>query len=420
VQGSEGGWDAGSANEEAVISSLQQLQLQYVPAGGNKYLAQQSKQSNLVCTGLAQGQGLSLLHLPALQSLMQLLAGLALPLADLAVHLRSIVLPVLPWLGSTASSTGSTGSTSDGQPLPETCADLAHTAAAAAGEIVELCSMLPAVPGCLSAAAIAKEARAAAEHAAAVRHANEWGSSAAASPETFGSRVQQQQQQRQGLELDPADQQLLDDLAVLLLPAASRQQGSKSRDQHGISSRSSSSGGGAGCGASTAGGGISSPQGKAGSGGVQQQQQGALLLQKLTRRWRVLWFKRCVLEHQLSFVSRCSAEQTKLVSGLVQRVAAAAADAADAFEADAGLQELRDDAMQLCRQLLRALLLVEQQGSSGSAVRALVGVLQQHQETVEALPEVRWASAKDLSLCFRKVLLGDVDSSCMIRAVCLL
>jgi hypothetical protein len=199
---------------------------------------------------------------------------------------------------------------------------------------------------------------------------------------------QQQQQQQQGLGLNPADQQLLDDLAMLLLPAASRQHGSKRRDQHNASSSSSSRSRSSG-----SGGTGGSPQHKASSGDAhyqqqQQQQQGAVLLQRLTQRWRVLWFKRCVLEHQLSFVARCSAEQTKLVSSLVQRAAAASADAAEEFDAAGGLQQRREDAGQLARQLLRALLLVEQQGGSGSAVRALAGVLQQHREALADLPQV--------------------------------
>jgi hypothetical protein len=135
-----------------------------------------------------------------------------------------------------------------------------------------------------------------------------------------------------------------------------------------------------------------SPQRKASSSNAaqqQQQQQGEALLQQLTQRWRVLWFKRCVLEHQLSFVARCSAEQTKLVSGLVQRVAAAAAAAAEEFDIAGDMQQRQDEAEQLAGQLLRALLLLEQQGASGSALRAVAGVVQQHRDAVEDLPQVR-------------------------------
>jgi hypothetical protein len=133
-----------------------------------------------------------------------------------------------------------------------------------------------------------------------------------------------------------------------------------------------------------------SPQRKASSSNAaqQQQQQGEALLQQLTQRWRVLWFKRCVLEHQLSFVARCSAEQTKLVSGLVQRVAAAAAAAAEEFDIAGNMQQRQDDAEQLAGQLLRALLLLEQQGASGSVLRPLAGVLLQHRDAVEDLPQV--------------------------------
>uniref|UniRef100_A0A383V972 Uncharacterized protein n=1 Tax=Tetradesmus obliquus TaxID=3088 RepID=A0A383V972_TETOB len=396
MPGSRGSWDDGAEAEAGVMSSLQQLQLQYVPAGGNKYLA---KHTSL--PSLAQGQGLSLLHLPALQSLMQLLASLALPLAELAVQLRSIVLPVLPWLGSTTGSVGHV--------LPETYADLAHAAAAAAGELVELCSVLPAVPGCLSAAATAAAGTAAAARAAAAQHASQWGSSSSsrladtesAEVVSYGSgtrcskQQQQQQQQQPDLELDPADEQLLHDLAALLLPPASRQQGSKSKDHRSSSSSSRRSGGG-GTGAMY--GTDASPQRNRSSAEVnqQQQQQGAMLMQQLTQRWRVLWFKRCVLEHQLGFVARCSAEQTKLVSGLVQRAAAAAADAAEEFEAEGELQQRREDAVQLARQLLRGLLLldqhsfVHQQGGagSGSALRALAGLLRQQRDVVEDLPQL--------------------------------
>jgi hypothetical protein len=199
-------------------------------------------------------------------------------------------------------------------------------------------------------------------------------------------------QQAADLELDPADQQLLDGLAALLLPAASWQHSSsiRSRDQHHSSIRSRSEGG---AGSGSVSGAGASLQRKASSSNASQQQQqqqqlGKALLQQLTQRWRLLWFKRCVLDHQLSFVARCSAEQTKLVSGLVQRTAAAAAAAAVEFESAGDLQQRRDEAEQLAGQLLRALLLLEQQGGSGSALRALAGVLMQHRDALEDLRQV--------------------------------
>ncbi|WIA20650.1 hypothetical protein OEZ85_005028 [Tetradesmus obliquus] len=85
-----------------------------------------------------------------------------------------------------------------------------------------------------------------------------------------------------------------------------------------------------------------------------------------------------------------NAEQTKLVSGPVQRAAAAAADAAEEFEAEGELQQRREDAVQLARQLLRGLLLLDQQGGagSGSALRALAGLLRQQRDVVEDLPQL--------------------------------
>jgi hypothetical protein len=198
----------------------------------------------------------------------------------------STILPALPWIQ--ASQLGSA--------LPSSCAQLAQQAAAAAVELSQLCALLPAVQGTLSAPA-----------AAAAQQARARLGEAAAEAAAWGAPAQQEQQQpvtavEAAIVLQPEDQALLEEVAGLLLHSG----GSKLSSQH----------------KGLAGAKAHAAAGKpAAAGGA----QAAVL--RLQQRLHVLSLKQGVLNDQLAFLAKCSAAQAKLMTRLATGVLQALTEA---------------------------------------------------------------------------------------------
>eukprot|EP00775_Hariotina_reticulata_P007621 gene7621-7823_t len=254
----------------------------YTAAGGNSYL---TSGSTLTLPGICQGQSVAALHLPRLHQLLLQLCQLAQPLADVAVQLRTLILPALPWLMTSSSSADAASHQQQNQQqealchvLPASCESLARKAAAAASELVQDLSraLAAASSGCSRSQAAAGTSSAKGTKSAPV----------------------------------PVDH------------------GGKRCVSEGVA--------------------------------LQQQESAALLL-RVQQRWQLLWFKNQVLQDQCGSLASCTAEQAKLVGGLVHRVTEALSEAADAADNCHSVKQRRDAALQLLLQLQRAALLMRQQ-----------------------------------------------------------
>jgi hypothetical protein len=155
-------------------------------------------------------------------------------------------------------------------------------------QLSQLCALLPAVQGTLSAPA-----------AAAAQQARAGLAEAAAKAATWGAPAQQQQQQPVIADiaavLQPEDQALLEEVAGLLLNPG----GSKLSSQH----------------KGLAGAKVHAAAGRLAAAG---SAQAALL--RLQQRLHVLCMKQGVLNDQLAFLAKCSAAQAKLMTRLATGV----------------------------------------------------------------------------------------------------
>lgn len=208
-------------------------------------------------------------------------------------------LPAMPWLQRASSS-------KRGAMQPDSVARLAEAAAEAAGELVQLCALLPAAPACLSRPAAAAVRRSAAAMAAAAQDASSWGHEDVTAASEAGAPAAAEQQEGGEAPLAAADEQLLQQLAAVAMDSC------VSKGKHNGMSPTR-------------------PSAKAQQQRQQRQQlRVQQLLQQVQQRWRVAAFKQCVLQAQCRFVARCSAQQAKLVGELVRRTTEAAEAAAGA------------------------------------------------------------------------------------------
>lgn len=351
--------------------------------GGNRFMKQGSV-TTLSC--IATGQGVAALDAAALHQLVPQLAGLSHGLAALAVQLRSIILPALPWVAAVA-----------GEQLTNSTAVLAESAAIAAGQLVEACSVLSAVAGTLSRPAATVARRHIVQKAAAIDEAAAWGDAGSISGSAAAGQNDADAVVQELLQLNPEDCRLLERIADIVGAAAAVAKGGScswnGKAAAGSSARRLSGAGGN----STV-----SPSRQQQQHTQQQQQLISDLLQKVQQRWRGIWLKKQVLELQLSFVARCSSEQAKLVSRLTHDVATALTEAVDAAEQQDDVQHRRLDVQHLVQQLQRVMLLIQQRpgevAAAGNAVRTLVGLLEQQEDVLQDIPEV---SDNDMQRCMR-------------------
>lgn len=221
----------------------------------------------------------------------------------------SIVLPALPWVQASELATD----------LPSSCAQLAQQSATAAVKLAELCAVLPAVPGVLTAPAAHTARRVSSQLAVAAADAGCWGapqqSHAASAAAGAGDDVLHPSDSTAGVSaLDADDSQLLQELANILSHQRGSALGGKGGSSH---PRSSLSGKAAAPSQATQQTGTAKGQPSA----------GALLLERLQARFHVLQLKHCVLNEQLGFLAKCSAAQAKLMARLATDVLQTVCDA---------------------------------------------------------------------------------------------
>ncbi len=262
------------------------------------------------------------------------LGALAPNLAGLAVALRSVLLPAMPWL-----------SQGFGLQLLGDVAETAEAAAAAAAGLAELACLLPASCS-LAGTGVRAAAKGVAARAAARQQADAWGSEGVQWDGSFGV-VGSQSQGREGgsshgddvangtgnAGLTVEELQLFERVQAALAAQAGSQ--AAGADARGNPQRLSAGGSGFNSGRGqepfSIGGTTSSPSrtpsrvtgpaaAPAGAAAAAAAKRGLEALQQLRLRLMVQAWQRRVLEVQLGFVAEASSAQARLVSQLVVEV----------------------------------------------------------------------------------------------------
>jgi hypothetical protein len=278
--------------------------------GGCSYL---DSQAELSIPEICQGEGVAALQLPKLHQLLLQLCQLAQPLAEMAVQLRTLILPALPWLFASSTSASAASQQQQQQQalcrmLPANCESLAMKAAAASAELVQVCSVLPAVQAFLQKAVKKTVKPYSAGSGTGLLQATAPRAADPAAPAQTSAQTPALAQ------LDAQDQQLLRELSHALVNAT---------NQHSQAATGSS---------------VKGPKPTAFSPkiskrivrepGALQQQESAALVQRVRQRWQLLLFKNQALQEQYGVVASCTAEQARLVGQLVTLVTEALSEAA--------------------------------------------------------------------------------------------